>query len=124
MSLEDLHGSKTLCCDEISKLARKRASVACDSAKNANPVVQKVGGLMSTVRRAVPANALHELVGLASESKVEHRRRHPTMRSDCPRCPFNCYGNAWKHGQGSLSRTIAGGGRERIVWLAERPREH
>ena len=124
--LEDLFGSETLAREDAAcRTYAASSSAACGSAVNAQPVVQICGtGLSLAVsRRTEPQTALHELVGAASESEAEHCRRHPKLRSDCPRCRFINFGNAWKQGPGALTHA-ARGGREKIVWLAERPPEH
>ena len=64
--LEDVFSSKTLACEDAA---------CCD-------------GSSKLARRVTPRIELYKLVGLASESTVEHRRRHPKLRVDCPRCRF------------------------------------
>ena len=99
--LEDVFSSKTLACEDVA---------CCD-------------GSSKLARRVTPRIELHKLVGLASESTVEHRRRHPKLRVDCPRCRFINMGNDWKHGPGTLT-IVARGVRKKTVWLAERAPEH
>ncbi len=65
-----------------------------------------------------------ELVGLATETKAEHARRHSPAVASCPRCLFMRRRQQWLEKYGSTCTTAGGirrGRGERIVWIAERP---
>ena len=63
---------------------------------------------------------LHELVGLATESREEHLRRHPGFDryKDCPRCRFYTFGDSWVGAYGAVD---AKHGPDRVQWIGERP---
>ena len=63
---------------------------------------------------------LHELVGPASESWSEHRRRHTKLLPECSRCVFQLLRPICERTYGSHRHENAG--REvHTVWLAQRP---
>jgi hypothetical protein len=37
------------------------------------------------------------LIGDVAESDAQHRKRHPIIRSDCPRCQYMKYGPQWEN---------------------------
>jgi len=60
------------------------------------------------------------LIGDVAESDAQHRKRHPIIRSDCPRCQYMKYGPQWEKHYGSY-RSEAHGKRSATVWLTPRP---
>ena len=59
-------------------------------------------------------------IGLVSESKEEHLRRHDGGRKDCPRCRFYLFGPGWMRGYGSAPDPTTNH-RKLFIWLQERP---
>ena len=62
-----------------------------------------------------------DIIGDVTETDAQHRKRHPSIRSDCPRCQHLQYGPKWEKHYGS-HRSEADGKRTATVWLAPRPR--
>ena len=62
-----------------------------------------------------------DIIGDVTETDAQHRKRHPSIRSDCPRCQHLRYGPKWEKHYGS-HRSEADGKRTATVWLAPRPR--
>ena len=59
-------------------------------------------------------------VGLVSESRQEHLRRHDGGRNDCPRCRFYLFGAGWCRTYGS-TKDPRTNDRSLVVWIQERP---
>lgn len=61
---------------------------------------------------------LENLVGMVSETKEEHLKRHGGGRRTCPRCRFYLHGDRWLAAYGTSVVRVGG---QRPVWLSERP---
>ena len=60
------------------------------------------------------------IVGQVTETDARHRKRHPRIRSDCPRCQYMQYGPQWEKHYG-CHRSDTSGKRSGTVWLQTRP---
>ena len=65
------------------------------------------------------AAELRALVGLVTESREAHLKRHGGFLRRCPRCRFYKFGGSWIASYGSLSHPLQP--RTKTVWLQERP---
>ena len=74
------------------------------------------------VRACGDPDSVTALVGLVSESREDHLKRHSGGIRGCPRCRWYTFGHAWAGTYGSLNtQELRAGPRERVVWIAERP---
>ena len=74
--------------------------------------------------RSLPClSPMDALVGLCSETRAEHLKRHQGGRKTCPRCRYYLFGDAWTATYGSFPTQPGPGvsSRGRSVWLDERP---
>ena len=61
------------------------------------------------------------MVGLATETKEQHMKRHPKSLRTCPRCVFYLLGARWQCAYGRVPEVLRTGRNETVGWLAERP---
>ena len=71
----------------------------------------------SKTRSVADSSEIASTVGPCTETREEHLTRHEGGRRTCPRCRHYMFGDSWTATYGSFP----GQGRDREVWLAERP---
>ena len=125
--LDDLFVDESYRCNDVAScksIPKRRTKHSRKGSGRASVVDMQRVAKRSRLGRSstVGLNAVCELVGEANESEADHRRRHPRLRNDCPRCRFIFFRSGWKCGPGALTRT-ARGKLEITSWLAERPPE-
>jgi len=59
-------------------------------------------------------------LGDVSETDTQHRKRHPEVRPDCPRCMYSKWRTQWETSYGSYRHEVHGQ-KAVTVWLAPRP---
>lgn len=76
-------------------------------------------GEVRACRRPAAGEDVENVVGLASETITEHRRRHPKRRFDCARCSYEEQRESLLRGYGSYKHVVHGQV-VRTSWLAPR----
>ena len=105
-------------CASTPRVGVKRVACASTSGQaTPEPQQKRVRRSGSQTRRE--DQALHDLIGPATESAEAHRCRHSPPNKSCPRCRFYKMGASWVGAYGTVHGFRHGP--DRTIWVAERP---